>query len=158
MLTRRTPMKRTSWPRRVAPATPVSPVQPLARPANYASAAARAPARSKSTPLRSEAYRRAVAAMPCIHCGIAGHSQHAHANEGKGMGAKTDDRTGFPLCAARPGAEGCHTAFDQYRLLPGGRDAHVAAGRAWGARTRAEVERAGKWPARLPRWQDTGDP
>ena len=88
MLTRRTPMKRTSWPRRVAPATPVSPVQPLARPANYASAAARAPARSKSTPLRSEAYRRAVAAMPCIHCGIAGHSQHAHANEGKGMGIK----------------------------------------------------------------------
>ena len=158
MLTRRTPMKRTSWPRRVAPATPVSPGQPLSRPANYASAAARAPARSKSTPLRSEAYRRAVAAMPCIHCGIAGHSQHAHANEGKGMGAKTDDRTGFPLCAARPGAEGCHTAFDQYRLLPGGRDAHVAAGRAWGARTRAEVERAGKWPARLPRWQDTGDP
>lgn len=96
--------------------------------------------------------------MPCVHCGIAGHSQHAHANDGKGMGTKTDDRTGFPLCAARPGVEGCHAAFDQYRLLPGGREAHVAAGRAWGARTRAEVERAGKWPARLPRWQDTGDP
>ena len=84
MLTRRTPMKRTSWPRRVAPATPVSPVQPLARPANYAPAAGHAAAVPKEAPARSESYRRAVAALPCIHCGIAGYSQHAHANAGKG--------------------------------------------------------------------------
>ena len=163
MLARRTPMRRTGWRRRegvssVTPVAPALPVAPLARPANYASAAARAPARSKSTPLRSEAYRRAVAALPCIHCGIAGHSQHAHANAGKGLGLKTDDRAGFPLCAPRPGIEGCHARFDQYRLLPGGRDAHVAAGRAWGARTRAAVEKAGKWPARLPRWGDESGP
>ena len=163
MLARRTPMRRTGWRRRagVSSATPVAPappVSPLARPANYAPATGHATALKKDAPARSEAYRRAVAALPCIHCGIAGYSQHAHANEGKGMGIKTDDRAGFPLCAPRPGIEGCHAAFDQYRLLPGGREAHVAAGRAWGARTRAEVERAGKWPARLPRWQDTGDP
>ena len=163
MLARRTPLRRTGWRRRegvssVTPVAPALPVAPLARPANYASAAARAPARSKSTPLRSEAYRRAVAALPCIHCGIAGHSQHAHANAGKGLGLKTDDRAGFPLCAPRPGIEGCHARFDQYRLLPGGRDAHVAAGRAWGARTRAAVEKAGKWPARLPRWGNESGP
>ena len=43
---------------------------------------------TKDAPVRSEAYRRIVAAMPCIHCGIAGHSQHAHANAGKGKGMK----------------------------------------------------------------------
>ena len=158
MLARRTPMRRTGWRRRegvssVTPVAPALPVAPLARPANYASAAARAPARSKSTPLRSEAYRRAVAALPCIHCGIAGHSQHAHANAGKGLGLKTDDRAGFPLCAPRPGIEGCHARFDQYRLLPGGRDAHAAAGERWAACTREVIERSGLWPNGLQPWR-----
>ena len=112
----------------------------------------------KAAPVRSEAYRRIVAAMPCIHCGIAGYSQHAHANEGKGMGIKTDDRAGFPLCAPRPGIEGCHAAFDQYRLLPGGRDEHAEAGERWAERTRAAVLEAGVWPNRLPRWGDERGP
>ena len=158
MLARRTPMKRSAWPRRragVSPATPVAPAPPvtrLARPANYAPATGHAAALQKDAPARSEAYRRIVAAMPCAHCGIAGYSQHAHANAGKGKGIKTDDRMGFPLCAARPGVEGCHAAFDQYRLLAGGRDGHAAAGERWAAQTRAAVERAGRWPDRLPRW------
>ena len=105
----------------------------------------------KEAPARSEAYRRAVAELPCSHCGIAGHSQHAHANAGKGLGLKTDDRAGFPLCAPRPGIEGCHARFDQYRLLPGGRDAHAAAGDRWAERTRSEVARRGLWPANLPK-------
>ena len=158
MLTRRTPMKRTAWPRRVSPASPVAPASPLARPANYAPAAGHAAAVPKEAPARSESYRRAVAALPCIHCGIAGHSQHAHANAGKGLGLKTDDRAGFPLCAPRPGIEGCHARFDQYRLLAGGRDGHAAAGERWAAQTRAAVERAGKWPERLPRWGDERGP
>ena len=164
MLTRRTPMKRSAWPRRragVSPETPVAPAPPvtrLARPANYAPATGHATALKKDAPARSEAYRRIVAAMPCANCGIAGYSQHAHANEGKGMGIKTDDRAGFPLCAPRPGIEGCHAAFDQYRLLAGGRDGHAAAGERWAAQTRAAVERAGKWPERLPRWGDERGP
>ena len=169
MLARRTPMRRTGWRRRAGvssetpvasmrPVAPAPPVTRLARPANYAPATGHATALKKDAAARSEAYRRIVAAMPCAHCGIAGYSQHAHANAGKGKGIKTDDRAGFPLCAPRPGIEGCHAAFDQYRLLPGGRDAHVAAGRAWGARTRAAVEKAGKWPARLPRWGNESGP
>ena len=151
-------MKRSAWPRRragVSPETPVAPATPvtrLARPANYAPATGHATALKKDAPARSEAYRRIVAAMPCIHCGIAGYSQHAHANAGKGKGIKTDDRMGFPLCAARPGVEGCHAAFDQYRLLPGGRDEHAEAGERWAERTRAAVLEAGVWPNRLPRW------
>ena len=155
MLTRRTPLKRSAWPRRragVSPASPVAPASPLARPANYAPAAGHAAAVPKEAPARSESYRRAVAALPCIHCGIAGHSQHAHANAGKGLGLKTDDRAGFPLCAPRPGIEGCHARFDQYRLLPGGRDEHAEAGERWAERTRAAVLEAGVWPNRLPRW------
>ena len=157
MLARRTPMRRTGWRRRagVSSETPIAPAPPvtrLARPANYAPATGHATALKKDAPARSEAYRRIVAAMPCIHCGIAGYSQHAHANAGKGKGIKTDDRMGFPLCAARPGVEGCHAAFDQYRLLPGGRDEHAEAGERWAERTRAAVLEAGVWPNRLPRW------
>ena len=158
MLARRTPMKRSAWPRRragvsPAPSVALAPsVTRLARPANYAPATNHAAALQKDAPARSEAYRRIVAAMPCAHCGIAGYSQHAHANAGKGKGIKTDDRMGFPLCAARPGVEGCHAAFDQYRLLAGGRDGHAAAGERGAAQTRAAVERAGRWPDRLPRW------
>ena len=149
MLARRTPMRRTGW-RRWAGVSSATPVTRLARPANYAPATGHATALKKDAPARSEAYRRIVAAMPCIHCGIAGYSQHAHANAGKGI--KTDDRMGFPLCAARPGVEGCHAAFDQYRLLPGGRDEHAEAGERWAERTRAAVLEAGVWPNRLPRW------
>lgn len=67
----------------------------------------------KVAPVRSEPYRRLVAALPCIRCGIAGFSQAAHPNTGKGAGTKTDDRLCFPLCACRPGVRGCHSLFDQ---------------------------------------------
>ena len=43
---------------------------------------------TKDAPVRSEAYRRAVAALPCINCGIQGYSQAAHGSAGKGMGLK----------------------------------------------------------------------
>lgn len=111
----------------------------------------------KQCPLRSEAYRRAVAALPCAHCRVPGFSQHAHENEGKGFALKVDDRRGFPLCCDRPGIEGCHVAFDQYRLLPGGREAHRAAGAAWAAQTRATIIKTGRWPARLPQWKGDDD-
>ena len=104
----------------------------------------------KDNPLSSEPYRRLVAALPCAHCGIEGYSQHAHENQGKGKGIKLDDRRAMPLCCTRPGIEGCHVAFDQYRLLPGGRDAHREAMRTWGAQTRAMVHSMGLWPQKLP--------
>ena len=41
---------------------------------------------SKAAPVRSEAYRRVVAGLPCIACGIQGYSQAAHLPpEAKGM-------------------------------------------------------------------------
>lgn len=67
----------------------------------------------KAAPVRSEAYRRAVASLPCAICGTPGHSQAAHANTGKGMGLKACDLTCFPACGPRPGFQGCHAALDQ---------------------------------------------
>src|SRR5690606_4836696 len=90
---------------------------------------------------------------PCINCGKADRSQHAHENEGKGKALKLDDRRAMPLCCDEPAREGCHTKFDQYRLLPGGREAHVEQGRIWSAQTRAAILADGLWPARLTLWQ-----
>ena len=102
--------------------------------------AAPAPAVVKESVVRSVAYRRAVASLPCAACGVVGWSQHAHENgAGKGKGVKVCDLRAMPLCCTRPGLEGCHVAFDNYRLLPGGRDAHRAAGERWAAETRATV-------------------
>ena len=66
--------------------------------------------------MRNEKYRRAVASLPCVCCGIEGYSNAAHANGleyGKGMGRKADDGAIFPLCCSRPGVVGCHALFDQ---------------------------------------------
>ncbi|MEG2469469.1 MAG: hypothetical protein RSB86_19020 [Comamonas sp.] len=43
---------------------------------------------------RHEGYRRQVASM----CWCEGRSNHAHENEGKGMGLKLDDCRAMPLC------------------------------------------------------------
>lgn len=72
---------------------------------------------AKAAPVRSEPYRRAVATLPCAICGVAGRSQAAHANTGKGMGLKACDLTCFPACGPRPGFQGCHAALDQGALF-----------------------------------------
>lgn len=66
----------------------------------------------KMRPVRSEEYRRYVAAQPCFGCGIQGYSQAAHPNLGKGMALKTSDIDCFPLCASRMGKLGCHAEHD----------------------------------------------
>lgn len=66
---------------------------------------------------RSEQYRRLVASLPCVRCGIEGYSQAAHGNSlhfGKGRGLKSSDAALFPLCCNRPGTQGCHERHDQY--------------------------------------------
>jgi hypothetical protein len=67
----------------------------------------------KLKPARDEGYRRLVAALPCVNCGVHGFSQAAHPNLGKGWGIKAGDDKCFPLCADRPLIRGCHSAFDQ---------------------------------------------
>lgn len=78
------------------------------KPAEGRAAPQTATPRPKAHPWRSEAYRRLVAALPCAHCGMQGHSQAAHADEGKGLSMKACDSTCYPLCGPRLGMPGCH--------------------------------------------------
>ena len=112
------------------------------------------PAPKAPEPVRSDRYRRLVAMFPCKFCGIAGHSQAAHPNTGKGAGTKTDDRLCFPLCADRPGQRGCHSLFDQGALM--GKDTRRATEPAWGADTRRRINAMGLWPKNLPQLE--GEP
>lgn len=159
----RVPMRRTGFKRKVSAWASAPRAERVYRTPTLADPAAfRAPqpiatcctAVLKELPVRSEAYRRAVANLPCAYCGIEGYSQHAHENEGKGARMKLDDRRAMPLCCARPGIEGCHAAFDQYRLIPGGREAHIALGRALAAMTRAHLNSMGLWPAGIPQYHE----
>ena len=105
----------------------------------------------KSAPVRSEAYRRAVASLPCIACGIQGHSQAAHLPpEAKGM--KQSDLLTFPLCCVRVGVPGCHQDYDNYRLFP--KHAAMTVGRAWAKDTQRRIQAMGLWPKGLPHLQD----
>lgn len=110
------------------------------------------PAPKSAEPVRSERYRRLVAMLPCKFCGIAGHSQAAHPNTGKGAGMKTDDRLCFALCADRPGQRGCHSLFDQGALLD--KATRRAVEPAWGADTRRQITAMGLWPESLPAWSE----
>lgn len=98
----------------------------------------------KDLPIRSQAYLRLVAQLPCKHCGIWGHSQAAHANTGKGMGTKACDLQTFPLCADRPGQRGCHSLFDQGALF--GKEARRLIEPAWVADTQRRIQAMGVWP------------
>lgn len=67
----------------------------------------------KAKPVRNEKYRRWVASLPCMACGIEGYSQAAHPNQGRGLGQKASDLDCFPLCCTRPGHMGHHVEHDQ---------------------------------------------
>lgn len=107
---------------------------------------------TKDAPVRSEAYRRAVASLPCINCGIPGHSQCAHSNRGKGAGIKASDLDSFPLCTVHPGADGrlvqgCHENFDQGALFTKAVRRELEP--VWAADTRRKIQAMGLVPASL---------
>lgn len=104
----------------------------------------------KDKPLRSEAYRRLVAALPCWMCHIEGHSQAAHADKGKGLSLKADDRTCFPACGPHDGLVGCHYTIGSTGTLT--RDERRALEEQASQETRAAILAAGTWPATLPAW------
>lgn len=109
----------------------------------------------KAAPVRSEAYRRAVASLPCINCKVPGYSQCAHSNSGKGAGIKASDLDSFPLCTVHPGADGglvqgCHERFDQGALF--GKEARRLIEPAWAADTRRRIKAMGLWPVGIPQY------
>lgn len=105
-------------------------------------------AHEKDKPVRSPKYLRAVAGLPCINCGREGASQAAHINRGKGMSMKAGDNKTFPLCAAGTWGEGCHIAYDQYRL--GDKHQSAEMGERWATSTFNTLKRAKQVPMGVP--------
>lgn len=144
---RGTPLKRTGFARKESAERALIVHKPLTRAPNYAVCTVALPL-PKEMPVRSEAYRRLVAARPCILCEMEGYSQHAHGNTGKGMGIKTDDRFAFPLCAPRPGDMGCHARLDQSGIYT--KDMRRQLEKLWARLTVKAILDGGLWPAGLP--------
>lgn len=110
MLTRSVPMKRAPFKSKAPEKREAKQVQYVARPREVARATVELPMAQpvlKDNRHESEAWRRAVAALPCVLCGRHGETQCAHRNEGKGMGFKTDDAMTAALC------QHCHSEIDQ---------------------------------------------
>ena len=98
----------------------------------------------KSAPVRSEAYRRAVASLPCVICGVPGYTQAAHGSKGKGMALKACDMTLFPACCDRLGVQGCHAKLDQGALFTKAVRRELEP--VWAADTRRRIHAMGLWP------------
>lgn len=101
----------------------------------------------KSAPVRSEAYRRAVASLPCCICGVPGYSQAAHGSGAgtavcKGMGIKSCDLTCFAACVR------CHIRLDQGALFS--KSVRHQLEPVWAADTQRRVHAMGKWPKGVP--------
>lgn len=101
---------------------------------------------------RSDKYRRLVASMPCISCGIEGRTQAAHLNLielGKGRGTKVSDAFCIPLCADTFGARGCHSRLDQGGIYD--RQTAAALQWRWLQDFRTNMQRRRLWPAEAER-------
>lgn len=159
MLIRSTTLKRTGFKSRAPTSISSDPDRVRATPTVTPGAfrvpvpLASAPAArlEKSAPVRSEAYRRLVASLPCVACGIQGYSQAAHLPP-EARGLKQSDLLAFPLCCARIGVPGCHQDYDRYRMYP--KHAAMTVGRAWAADTQRKILAMGLWPDSLPRPDD----
>lgn len=101
----------------------------------------------KAAPVRNEAYRRLVAAMPCVICGMVGYGQAAHGSAGKGMGIKASDLELFCLCADRPGVRGCHSLLDQGALFTKAVRRELEP--VWAADTQRRIQALGIWPKNM---------
>ena len=161
MLNRSTTLKRTGFKSRAPTSISSDPDRVRATPTVTPGAfrvpvpVASAPAAQveKAAPVRSEAYRRAVASLPCINCGVPGYSQCAHSNSGKGAGIKASDLDSFPLCTVHPGADGrlvqgCHENFDQGALFTKAVRRELEP--VWAADTRRKLLAMGLWPKGVP--------
>lgn len=66
----------------------------------------------KNKPVRDKPFRKWIASLPCLRCGLHNRSQAAHFGKG-GWSMKGGDDTVRPLCADNYGYVGCHTKMDQ---------------------------------------------
>ena len=102
-------------------------------------------ARPKFKYVRSEALRRAVASLPCQHCGIVGQTQCSHSNQAKhghGSKIKSSDEYSAALCVRH------HAMVDSSYSMTGQEREDM-----WQAaheKTVHELKNQGIWPAGVP--------
>lgn len=149
-------MKRTALrrPRYVTP--PPAPPQRAARAGVITRIDGSAHPHPKVKALSSEAYRAAVRQLPCARCGYVGATQFCHADQGKGLACKTDDRLGWAGCGPHDGTMGCH-----YLVGSSGhyaKDKRRCLEMIYAQWTRAQVRERGLWPAELPLWNEDQRP
>ena len=154
---KRTPLKRTPWPRRrdmpvlqaldesrkvFAPVAHKSTSRAVMVPV----AAAPATPVVKHQYVRSKKLLEACREIPCQHCGIAdGTVVAAHSNalaDGKGRSIKADDNKVAALCAEH------HHEIDQGHTLS--KAERIAMWQTAHERTVKELNRLGLWPANVP--------
>jgi len=132
----------------------------LTVPVNYARFDAPIVALPKESPVVHEGYRKLVRLMACAHCGIFGFTQFCHSDEGKGMGIKSDDRTGWPGCGPHHEGKnmvpGCHFLVGSTGYLP--RDQRRALEAQYAADTREIILLSGHWPDDLPLFETELEP
>lgn len=108
--------------------------------------------RPKADVWRCEAYRRLVASMDCAHCHRPGPSQAAHADQGKGMALKADDRTCYPACADGPMRQGCHSLIGSRGLFS--RDQRRTIEQNHARKTREAIRQSGQWKESWPVFEE----
>ena len=110
----------------------------------------------KEAPVRHEGYRKLVRQLACAHCGTYGYTQFCHSDEGKGMGIKSDDRTGWPGCGphheGKAMVPGCHFLVGSTGYLT--RDQRRSLEAQYASQTRQQIHAAGQWPADLPQFEN----
>lgn len=105
-----------------------------------------------------EAYRALVRQLPCARCGRPPPNQFCHADEGKGMALKTDDRRGWAGCGPHDGLMGCHYLLGCTGYFSQRERRRLE--REYARWTRYQILAGGLWPPELPllpedeSWQD----
>ncbi len=145
---RRTPIRRKAPPPRPVKTITYTPrAREVARPDGKARMSVPVPM-PKEAPIQHEGYMAAVRTLACARCGIVGFTQFCHADEGKGMGLKTDCRYGWPGCGPHGADPGCHWYVGTSGRM--GKEARRAFEASAAAHTRADIRRRGLWPRSLP--------
>jgi hypothetical protein len=113
----------------------------------------------KENASQSGAYMAAVRKLACRRCTYQPpvgqpRNQFAHADQGKGKGIKTDVREGASLCGPHDGQPGCHWLVGTSGQIP--KEERRLLEKSYAASTRAEINRLGLWPKKLPKWQAKG--
>jgi hypothetical protein len=139
-------LRRTGFKRKEYQPARSAPLRPLARPVIRIRTSDLVVACPKENALQHAGYMGLVRGLPCIRCGRAPRSQFCHADEGKGIGIKTDCRRGWPGCAT------CHHMVGSTGTLGknGRRQFELEAG----AITRAAIVLMGAWPSNLPMYEE----